>query len=902
MGHVEYKILGPLEVRADGRVVDLGSDRQRRILAVLLLSPDRVVPVARLVEAAWDGEPPVTADRQIRNRVSTLRGILTPFGGFIDAEDAGYRLRLGSGWLDVVAFDELVARGRATADPVVLREALALWRGPAFGGQLLRREGSALDEKRVDAWEDCLALELEAGRRDGVADELRGLVAAHPLRERLVGLLMRLSERGEALDLFDRTAARLATELGIDPSPGLRRLRERIAAGAPGTDGVMPQQLPADVVGFTGRVADQDALDGLLSDAQTSRTVVISAIAGMAGVGKTGLAVHWAHRVRDKFPDGQLFVNLRGFSSATPTAPMDVLGGFLRVLGVPAEKVPADLDAAAALYRNVLTGRRVLVVLDNAADADQVRPLLPGGSGCLAIVTSRDSLAALAGARPLRLGVLGPDEAAALLARVLGPGRVDAEPQAVAELARLCAYLPLALRIAAANIGDAESVTDYVARLADGDLLGALAVDGDETAAVRAAFTLSYRRLPAPSRRMFRLLGLAPGPDIALPAAAALAGTDDSAARALVDRLVALHLVERSGDGRYGFHDLVRAYAIELAEADPDRDAAVHRFLDHYLQTADRALAVVGQHSKADLVPLDPLPGVRPVPLVGIEAATDWYVAERRVVAAAIARAADLGLDAYAWRLVDAMYPLFLRGLWRDLAAMAEMAVAAARRLDNRAAEAAAYLELGRCHRRLGDRDRALVALERCVQLATQAGYWMIVGRVHVQLTVHFFDTGDVERSIAHGWRLVEIGREHGLGPACEATGLNAVGWGLAHLDQLDEALVHCQRALTLFEESGQRVGQSNAWESIGIIRRRNGDHAGAVDAFRRAIDLARAVANLDGEAAAVRSLAEACESGGDVDAARQAWRQALALYDQMESPSADEVRARLRRLAAATR
>ncbi len=900
MSLVEYKILGPLEVRADGRVVAIGSARQRRILTALLLSPDRVVPVARLVEAAWDGEPPVTADRQVRNRVSALRGILTRVGGFIDAEEGGYRLRLGSGWLDAVAFDELVARGRATADPVVLREALALWRGRALGGRLLRQEARTLDEKRVDAWEDCLALELDAGRRDGAAGELRDLVAAHPLRERLVGLLMRVSERGEALDLFDRTAARLASELGIDPSPGLRRLRERIAAGVSGADGVIPQQLPADVVGFTGRVADQDVLDGLLSDAQTGRTVVISAIAGMAGVGKTGLAVHWAHRVRDKFPDGQLFVDLRGFSAATPTAPMDVLSGFLRVLGVPAEKVPADPDAAAALYRNVLAGRQVLVVLDNAADADQVRPLLPGGAGCLAIVTSRDSLATLAGARPLQLGVLDPDEAVALLARVLGPGRVDAEAGAVAELARLCAYLPLALRIAAANIGDAERVTDYVARLADGDLLGALAVDGDETAAVRAAFTLSYRRLPAPLQRMFRLLGPAPGPDIALPAAAALAGTDDATARASLDRLVALHLVERSAEGRYGFHDLVRAYAVELADADPDRPAAVHRFLDHYLRTADRALAVLEQSAKADLVPLDPQPGVRPVPLVGVEAATGWYMAERRVVAAAVARAADLGLDGYAWRLADAMHPLFLRGLWRELAAMAEIAVAAARRLDNRAAEAAAHLELGRCHRRLGDTDRALVELERCILLATQAGYWVIVGRAHVQLNVHFFDTGDVERSIAHGWQLVDIGRAHGLGPACEATGLNAVGWGLAHLDRLDEALVHCRRALTLFEQSGRREGQSNAWESIGIVRLRGGDHAGAVDAFRRAIELARAVANLDGEAAAVTSLAAACESGGDVDAARQAWRQALTLYDQMENPYADQVRARLRGLAAA--
>src|SRR3954464_2417569 len=388
---VEYRILGSLEACAGGRPLVLGGWRQRRVLAALLLRAGRVMPVADLVEAAWGDDPPATAESQARNRVAALRSILTRHGGLIDTVDSGYRLRLDGASLDLAVFEELTARGRAARDPALLRQALELWRGPALdglGGALLGQAATALEESRLAVLEDCLA--WEADRSTVSVEELRELVAAHPVRERLVGLLVAALARGgrrdEALAVYRSLAGRLADELGIDPSPELRRRYQALRRRE------VPAQLPADVAGFVGRAGELARLDGLLSDAQAGRTAVLSAIDGTAGVGKTALAVHWAHSVRDKFPDGQLYVNLHGYSTVAPADPADVLGSFLRALGVPPARVPADAAAAAALFRDQLADRRVLVVCDNAADAEQVRPLLPDAPGCLALVTSRQPL------------------------------------------------------------------------------------------------------------------------------------------------------------------------------------------------------------------------------------------------------------------------------------------------------------------------------------------------------------------------------------------------------------------------------------------------------------------------------------------------------------------------------
>jgi DNA-binding SARP family transcriptional activator len=658
---VEYRILGALEVSADGRALDLGGSRQQRVLAALLLSPDRVVPLARMIEAGWGGDPPATVERQARNRVAALRAILTRHGGFIDTEGSGYVLRLGTSSLNALVFDELVARGREAGDPALFRQALALWRGPALaglGGDLLSREAAALEEKRLVAVEECVELELAAGRHAKLLTGIRALVAANPLREKLTGHLMtilyRLGRRDEALDVYRSLATRLADDLGIDPSPALRRIHDAVArdtdpAALSNRDVVVPRQLPADVSGFTGRVGDLARLDALWSDGQSESAVVISAVDGTAGVGKTALAVHWAHSVRDKFPDGQLFANLRGYDLTPPVRPLDALGGFLRALGVPGPDVPDDLDRAATAYRNLLADRRVLVVLDNAASADQVGALLPDTAGCLALVTSREALTEIVGrgGRRLVLDVLAPDDAFALLARILGEDRLAAEPDAVADLARLCAHLPLALRIAAANLGDSESIAGYVDRLRAGNRLAALAIEGDEQAAVRTTFEFSYAGLPEPARRAFRLLGLAPGPDFTVEATASLAAVPPDEARQLLDRLAAAHLIDERAPGRYTFHDLLRLYAGELVdehETGADRHAALHRLFDHYLRSSYTADRLYAPHRGVKPLPPEP-PGVTSVELADADEALAWFDTEHATLLGAIERAASTGFE-----------------------------------------------------------------------------------------------------------------------------------------------------------------------------------------------------------------------------------------------------------------
>jgi DNA-binding SARP family transcriptional activator len=638
---VEFRILGSLEVVAGGRTLDLGGAVQRRVLAALLLSPNRVVPIERLIEVGWDGTPPATAERQVRNRVAALRSILTRHGGFIDTEDSGYRLRVDQGASDALVFEDLVAQGRPG-------EALALWRGRPFEGL-----GTAL-ARDASMWEDRWLAAVEEHAELSV-DELSALVASYPLRERLVGRLMvaldRSGRRPDALAVYAELAGRLADRLGIDPSPELRRLRDSIedpAAAAPAPTGPTPQQLPGDVAAFTGRLAELERLDRAFSDGQAQRAVVISAIAGTAGVGKTALAVHWGHRVRSRFPDGQLYVNLRGYAQAAPVRPIDALGGFLRALGVAGERVPTDVDQAAALYQTMLADRQVLVLLDNATDAEQVRPLVPTTGSSFAVVTSRSALDGLDSIR-FALEVLDGSEAIDLLTRILGAGRVAVEPAAVAELAALCAYLPLALRIAAANLIDGTGIADYVERLRTGNRLAELAVEGDPSAAVRGAFDLSYAGLDEPAQRMFRLLGLILGPDISVEAAASLAGVPVVEATALLARLVDAHLVERVG-GRYGCHDLLRLYAGELVGGGPEAADAEDRLLDHYLHTAYGASQVTEEIAGAP--GLDDLrPGVFVRTMATPGEAIEWANAERATLVAAVRRTAAVGRDADVWRL-----------------------------------------------------------------------------------------------------------------------------------------------------------------------------------------------------------------------------------------------------------
>jgi DNA-binding SARP family transcriptional activator/Tfp pilus assembly protein PilF len=896
-----------LEARAAGRVLDLGGVRQRRVLAALLLNPNRTINASRLVEVAWDEDPPATARRQIQNRIAALRAILTRHGGFIDTTDSGYRLRVGPDELDAHRFDDLVAGGRAAGDTAALRAALALWRGPALaglGGTVLEREATVLEERRLGVIEECLELELAAGMHADVVAELRTLVAENPLRERFVRQLMlalhRSGRQAEALAAYQELARRLADELGVDPAPELRQQYEAVlrenAGPRPVSPHAVPSQLPADVAAFTGRVADLARLDQLLSDGQAEPSVVISTITGTAGVGKTALAIHWAHRVRERFTDGQLYINLRGYDTGPPLKPIEALGRFLRALGVQPEKVPSDVDEAASLYRTLLTERRVLVLLDNAVSAEQLRPLLPGSATSLALVTSREALTGLVardGAKRLALDALVETEAQALLVRILGADQVAAEPREASELCRLCGYLPLALRIAAANLaGGGGSIARYVADLSAGDRLAALEVGGDEQAAVRAAFGRSYAALPDPAQRMFRLLALAPGPDADLHAAAALAGTTTGRARPLLDRLVSAHLVDERRPGRFSYHDLLRLYATDLVDA-TDRRAALERLLDFYVQTAHRAALLLFPQRDA----VAPPPGQHlPVPTFGEPAdALAWFSAEHLGLVEAVGLAAAEGFDRAAWQLAWNMTDYFYRqGHWPDMAFTQRHGLTAAQRLGDVAGQARLERGLANAHLRLNRYAEARHHFDRSL------GFYVAdedrVGQARAYLDLMSLSEREdrLDDSLGYGEQALEVSRAAGYDTG-QARALNMIGWLFARRGDYEAALHRCEQALELQRVLGDSYGEANTWDSVGYVRHHLGDFDGATVAYRNSVQIHREIGSRAGQAVVSGRLADVHLAAGDEKTARQLWRTALDILDELDHPAAEGIRTKLR-------
>jgi DNA-binding SARP family transcriptional activator/tetratricopeptide (TPR) repeat protein len=839
-----FRVLGPLEVWAGGARVPLFGPRQERLLAALLLDAGEPVPVDRLVDVVWAQRPPATARHQVQDLVGRLRRTLVAAGrppGVITTVRRGYALRVAAGEVDLRRFEAGVREAGATmaSDPAgavaTLRAALAWWRGPALAGldtPALEPAAAAWDASRLDAWEECLRLELTLHRHEAVLGELTALAARHPGRESLAGLLMSALDAAgrtaDALAVYQRLRERLADELGVDPSAALQERYTAILRGVSTPPAsVVPAQLPQDVRDFAGRAGELRQLD-----AAPPCTVV----EGPAGVGKTALAVHWAHRVRDRFPDGQLYVDLRGYAPGPPLPPISALARSLRALGVPTERVPVDLDEAAGLYRTVLAGKRVLILLDNAGHVDQVRPLLPGTGGCVVVVTSRHRLGGLVardGARRLPLGVLTPDEARDLLARLLGADRVAARPNAAAELARLCGYLPLAVRIAAANLGT-RPIDRYTAQLRAGDRLAALRVAGDERSAVRAAFDLSYRALPGPARTLFRLLGLVPGADVTVAAAAALAGTD---VREALDRLAAAYLVDERTPGRYAMHDLVRVYAADRAQAEDraaDRDAAVRRLLAHYLHGADAAATVLYPQMLRLSRPESP------DPCFADEAeASAWLDAERVNLVAATGHAATAGPHEYAWLLSDALRGYFwLRMESVDWQATARAGLAAAEAAREPRAQAAARFSLGGLAWRTGRHGRAIGEFTRALSLAE--------------------DTGWVEGQAAM------LGN---LGGVC----LNA--------GRLDDAVVHLSGALALNERTGRVGGQASNLVNLGVVAQEQGRLADSASHFREARELYRGIGARSGEALALANLGDVSRLAGRLDDSREHLAAALDLH-----------------------
>jgi len=938
---MEFGLLGSLAVRRDGMTVPVQRGNQRALLAALLLDANRVVATDQIAETLWGPGPPPSAQVTIRNYVRRLRQAFGDAGrDRIVAQPNGYLIRVEAGELDVARFEDLLRRARAAARDAsweaaaeAAGSALSLWRGTPLADvesdALTSRQGPRLAEMRLHAIETRIEAELHLGRHADVTAELQHLASGHPLHEQLHALLMlalyRCGRQGDALAVYREARRRLVDELGVEPGPDLRELNQRIlqsdpallttGASQPGSGAgpagaaaasafaVVPRQLPGASAGFLGRAGELATLTATLDQArpQTAGTVVISAIGGTAGVGKTALAVHWAHQVAHRFPGGQLYVNLRGFDpSGIPVTPGETVRGFLDALGVPAERIPSDLAAQAAMYRSVVAARKMLIVLDNARDEQQVRPLLPGTPECMVVVTSRSQLAGLAaaeGARLLSLDLLSDAEARQMLTVRLG-ARAAAEPDAVAEIARLCACLPLALAVAAAHASTrpglplsalASELRDAQGRL---DLLDT----GDPAASVRAVFSWSCRGLSEPAQRMFRLLGVHPGPDISAPAAASLAGIELPAARRAFGELARAHLISEHVPGRYTFHDLLRTYAAEQARAGEDdqaRQAATGRMLDHYLHTAARA-ALLLDPAREPIALAPRRTGVKPGHLADRQQALAWFEAEHQVLLAAVALAAGSGFDAHAWQLSWAMTSfLQARGRWQEWVTAQRTALAAATRLGDAAAQALSGRLLAMACIELGDHDQARGHFADSLTLYQRLGSPLGQARIHQSLGVLAGRQGRYADAIGHAEQALRLYQAIG-DKKSEGAVLNNVGWYHCLLGDYQQARAFCRRALTLSAETGNRRHEGHAWDSLGHAEYHLGNLAEAAACYERALSLNRESGDRLNEAATLTHLGDTHQAVGDPGRARDAWQQALDILEELHHPDAEEVRAKL--------
>jgi tetratricopeptide (TPR) repeat protein len=672
---------------------------------------------------------------------------------------------------------------------------------------------------------------------------------------------------------------------------------------------VVPRQLPAPAADFVGREGDLKELAALLDGAATTRTVAISVIAGAAGVGKTALALRWAHQVADRFPDGQLFADLRGYSpSGSPQASADALFGFLEALGVPAAQVPEQSGARVGLYRSLLAGRRVLVLLDNAASAEQVRPLLPAGPGSVALITSRGQLTGLAvaeRARLVSLDVLSRAEARELLAQRLGSERLAGEPEAADLLIDLTARLPLALAIVAARaeLHPASPLGTLAGELRDARHRLEMLDGGDASADVRAALSWSCRRLSDPALATFRLLSVHPGPDVTVAAAASLAGVAPPAARQALAELTSCGLVAEAAPGRYACHDLTRSYADELSrglDTPATRQSARDRMLDHYTHTA---------HAAALLVKAEPAPltlaarssGVRPEILTSDAEAMAWFAAEHRVLAAATAEATRTGSDMHAWML-PTIYWVYLgrAGYYQEWAAIQYAALAVAQRLGDPRAQAHVRRCLGTALTRLRQWDDARSHLLAALRLFRQLGDLAGQARSHGILAILFDQNQRPRAALNHSSYALQLYRAVGnrLG---EAMSLNDMAWDHIQLGDYQLAVGFCQQALALWAETGGHTVGGNIWDTLGLADHKLGQDVEAIRCYEQAVSEYRHGSHRPGEASTLTSLGEVHYSRGDLPATENCWRQALEILTDLQLPDADDVRARLGQLGSAT-
>ncbi|MFH8366130.1 BTAD domain-containing putative transcriptional regulator [Streptomyces sp. NPDC018031] len=969
VGHglrLRFAVLGPVRAWRGEESLGLGSPQQRALLAALLLRGGRTATAPELVDGLWGEEPPQAAVAALRTYASRLRKVFGTAADDLVSESGGYAIRTGLGALDTDVAEQLAAeaeKARHSGDRErardLLNEALALWDGePLAGlsGPYAEAQRARLEEWHLSLLETRLDLDLELGHHAEAVSELTALTAAHPLRERLRELLMlalyRSGRQAEALAVYADTRRLLADELGVDPCPELSELQQRIlqadadlaAPAGPaaeqhssGAGFVRPAQLPATVADFTGRGTIVEELSAQLATAEGS-VMAVSAVAGIGGVGKTTLAVHVAHAARHHFPDGQLYVDLQGAGPAA-AEPEAVLGSFLRALGTADNAIPDGVEERAALYRSLLDGRRVLALLDNARDAAQVRPLLPGTEGCATLVTSRNRMVDLESAHLIDLDVMSPEEALVLFTRIVGAERVAAERDAAMDVVAACGFLPLAIRIAASRLAARRtwSVSVLARKLADErrrlDELRA----GD--LAVKATFELGYGQLEPQQARAFRLLGLADGPDISLHAAAAVLDMDPVDAEELLESLVDTSLLESAAPGRYRYHDLVRLFARACAERDEqppaERAAAMSRLLDFYLASTARVFSLErpGDRLVDHLEPTS-YPGLA---FANRRESLDWLFAEANCVLACVVQHASGPTLRRAVDLLLTSRDLGESGANSRQYELAAVAVRdAAHAADDARAEGRARMRLTHVHMMASRFEQADEEARRAMLLALAAedpvpaceapnerGIIALYQKRYADAEEYLaqaleaFRADDNLPGIASvlcntsrthaatgrhdsAIRLAAEGTEiyQSLGLAMRvANGRFALGLALHFAGRHADALVQLTEALALFRDNRQRLWEGSTHARLAEVHLAAGRPAEAATHAEQAL----ALRFVDGEwrrGIVLTVLGKSLDTIGQPDRARACWHEALTIHQRLGAAEAEEVGLLLARAA----
>lgn len=919
---MEFRLFGEIDLRAAGRGFDVGTPRQQAVLAALAVDAGRPVSIETLVDRVWGDDPPVEARNVLYSHVSRIRRVLGQAStadspARISRRSTGYVLEIDPDAVDLHRFTRLVEYGKDTRNTdadraAALDEALRTWRGPplaALTGDWAGHIRAAWHRRRLDAVVRWAELELRLGRTGSVLDRIPDLVDEYPLAEPLEALLMRAlhaaGRDAEALDRYTVVRQRFADRLGTDPGPELRAVYGAVLRGEQPTGAAdVPvaaalAQLPPDTHGFAGRAAELRRLDRVVDEpSATAQTVVLT---GTAGVGKTTLAIHWAHTVRDRFPDGQLYLNLRGFDpTGSPVTAIEAVRGFLEAFQVPRDRIPTTLEAQAGLYRSMLADRRVLVLLDNVRDADQVRALLPGSASSLALVTSRDRLDGLvvAGARPVPVGLLDDAEAHAMLCARLGTDRVTAEPAAATEIIGLCAHLPLALAVVAAR---AVTHPGFSLAALAGQLRGGLDefAGADQVTDPRAVFSWSYLRLSPAAARLFRLLALHPGPDISTRAAASLAGLLPGKVRPVLAELAQANLITEHSPGRYACHDLLRAYSAELADGEEhpaDRDQATRRMLGHYSYTAYHADGFLDPRREVPPALTDLPEGVEPERITDRREAVAWFDAEHRVLLAALHQ--EPRFDPQVWELAwSARRFLRLQGLWNDELDALTAALAAAQRLGDQSKQAFAYYYLGGTYVWLGRYDVAHDHLRLALHLYESTHDIIGQAYVHHSFASLLDKQANVAEAVVHAERALELFRAAGH-RAGEARELNSVGWFRALLGEYAIAVKYCQEALRLQLELGDHINAAPTWDSLGYAHSRLGDQVRAIACYENALELYRRNGYRIKVADTLVRIADVRHDMGDLASARVAWQEAHVLLVELGHADAASVLEKLENIS----